>query len=85
MGDRAAQRGRYRQEGFTLDHGIEDGLAQVVGTLVGAIEGGRFPANPQACTFCDFNDVCPPDRQRSWERKRDDPWIDDYRALAEPT
>ena len=85
VGDRAAQRGRYCQEGFTLDHGIEDGLAQVVGTLVGAIEGGRFPANPQACTFCDFNDVCPPDRQRSWERKRDDPWIDDYRALAEPT
>jgi RecB family exonuclease len=85
VGDRAAQRGRYLQEGFTLDPGIEDRLGEVVGTLVGAIEGGRFPGNPGGCAFCDFNGVCPPDRQRSWERKRDDPWIADYRALAEPT
>ncbi len=84
VSDRAAQRGRYQQEGFTLDGGNERRFAEVVGTLVGGIEGGRFPGNATGCSRCDFTNVCPPDRARSWERKRDDPWIADYLGLVEP-
>lgn len=83
VSDRAGPRGRYPQEGFRLDDGVERRFAQVVRSLVEGVEGGRFPGNPAGCDLCDFKTVCPPDRARSWERKRDDRWVADYRALAE--
>ena len=85
VGDRHSRRGRYRREGFTLDPEREDRFEGVVQSLVDGIEGGRFPGNPAHCKGCDFEGVCPPDRERSWERKKADPWIAEYVALAEPS
>ena len=85
VSDGAAKRGRYLQEGFTLDDRRQRQFSELVGKLVEGIEGGRFPGNPDGCARCDFTHVCPPDRARSWDHKAADPWVADYRELAEPT
>ncbi|HVX20393.1 MAG TPA: PD-(D/E)XK nuclease family protein [Acidimicrobiales bacterium] len=92
----ADRRGQDRpaQEGFTMTPATEHRLRQVLRTLVGAIEAGRFPANPgdagdgrspggANCRTCPFDRVCPADRWRAWTAKRGDPWAADYVALAE--
>jgi hypothetical protein len=45
------------------------------------VDGGTFPGVPgqmswrgfEACTYCDFDTVCPSTREREWSRKRSDP------------
>lgn len=86
VSDRGAVRGHFPQEGFVLDAGGEARLAEVVRTMVAAIDAGQFPANPSGCAICPYTTVCPPEgeRQREWERKRTDPWVADYLAMVGP-
>jgi hypothetical protein len=85
VSDKGGERGHYARDGFTLTSGGEARFAEVVGTLVTAIEAGRFPGNPAGCAVCPFDRICPADRGRSWERKRSDAWIAGYLAVAEPS
>lgn len=84
VSDRGSDRGRSPRDGFTMTDGTERRLAEVVGAMVEGVAAGRFPGNPEGCALCPYTDVCPPDRGPSWERKRDDPWVTPYLALAEP-
>ena len=81
----------YPKASFDLDN--EDTARRFrdgVSTIVGGIRAGVFPANPGPpgrdgpanCRFCDFDSLCPSRRTQIWERKKYDPLLTDYRALA---
>lgn len=61
--------------------------------LVDGVGSGHFPAHSGAddwfagtnenCGYCDFDAICPADREEEWERVRADPALDDLVRLAE--
>lgn len=71
-------------------HDVEEKFLEVIGTIVDGIQEGIFPAvpspagrenRPANCVFCDFDRVCPADRDVLWERKRQDPSLNRYLTL----
>jgi ATP-dependent helicase/nuclease subunit B len=53
-----------------------------------------FPGRPggddwrggfENCRWCDFDRVCPSDRDRAWDRMREAPELGTYVALSEAT
>ena len=69
-----------------LDEMLES-FADAVGTITDGIGKGLFPANPGKdganCRYCDFKNLCPTRRARYWERKRREPRLSAYAAMAE--
>ena len=59
--------------------------------MVDGIEAGIFPGRPgksgrgsfENCRYCDFDAVCPSQRDRERERVRQAPELADYVALSE--
>ena len=74
------------QKPAPLDEMLES-FSDAVGTITDGIGKGIFPANPgkgnSNCTYCDFKNLCPTRRERHWERKRRDPRLSSYAAMAE--
>ena len=71
---------------------VEGWLTGIIGTVASGIEQGLFPANPgapadrgrfQNCRNCDFDRICPSNRDWLWDRKRQDPDLAGYVQLAE--
>ena len=64
-----------------------DAFAAVVGTITDGIGAGLFPANPGKdgtnCRYCDFKNLCPTRREQHWQRKRNDPRLAAYVAMAD--
>jgi RecB family exonuclease len=66
---------QYRLE---LTEPVERHFTEVVGRIARGIEAGCFPGIPgeprdggfAGCTWCDFDKVCPADRDRQWAAKR---------------
>lgn len=66
-------RGRYRQLGYRWTEPTQSRFLDVTEAIIDGIEAGAFPARPgeydsfrgtnQNCTFCDFDRVCPRDRE----------------------
>jgi hypothetical protein len=77
---------------FDLDDESLERVHEVLRLAVESVQAGMFPARPgvegyfgyENCGYCDFDRVCPVDRGAQWERKRTDPRIGEYVALAEP-
>ena len=70
---------------------VESRLADVTKQIVSGIKGGVFPAvpgppgrfgEPRNCRYCDFDKVCPSNREALWERKQEDPLVDLYHDLT---
>lgn len=68
---------------MVLDEALEADLEEAVGAALDGIAGGVFPGVPgdvvgwprlsfENCRYCDFDRICPTDRQSEWERVRDD-------------
>jgi RecB family exonuclease len=68
---------------MSLDQALEHDLEQAVGAALDGIADGLFPAVPgeavgwprlsfENCRYCDFDRVCPTNRQSEWERVRAD-------------
>ncbi|MDH4276750.1 MAG: PD-(D/E)XK nuclease family protein [Acidimicrobiia bacterium] len=68
----------------SLDGDLEDDLEEKVGAALDGITEGLFPAVPGSatswprvtfdnCVYCDFDHICPTDRQSEWESIQDDP------------
>jgi len=86
-----SSRGGFTYDPFTLDADTEARFGEVVGEIVEGIDEGRFPAVPgepstffgssDHCRFCDFDAVCPVDRDAQWEAKVDAPEFANYVAL----
>jgi CRISPR/Cas system-associated exonuclease Cas4 (RecB family) len=62
-----------------LDDSLEEELEQAVGAVLDGIGDGLFPGRPgdvvgwprlsfENCKFCDFDRICPTDRQSEWDR-----------------
>ncbi len=83
-------RGRFEMKPVAL-HEVERQFADVAAMIVAGIRRGVVPANPgkpgnrgpENCTYCDFNRICPSNRERVWERKRSAPGMEPYIALME--
>ena len=68
---------------------VADRFDSVVGTIARGISEGMFPANPgqedrfgfSNCTYCDFNTLCPSQRDIHWARKQADPRLQAYLGL----
>ncbi len=67
-----------------LDEALENDLDGHITSALDGIGGGLFPGLPgttvgwprltfENCKFCDFDRICPTDRQREWEGVQDDP------------
>jgi RecB family exonuclease len=64
---------------------------EVLSTIAAGVAAGTFPAysgkeNPffgsfEECGFCDFDDLCSPDRERMFEAKRRDPVVSTFVEL----
>lgn len=82
-----------KRRGYRVDDALRQRFARVLGVLADGIGGGRFPARPgehvyhwgnfKHCAWCDFDDICPRDRDEEWERVRDDPSLVRIRDLAQ--
>lgn len=83
-------KGRFQRETIQLDD-VEANFRATVQTIVRGIRGGVFPADPGRstqfgsanCSSCDFDRLCPVDRQKLWERKRSSPRAGAYIKLSE--
>ena len=69
---------------ISLDESLEEDLELKVGAALDGITEGLFPAVPGSatswprvtfdnCVYCDFDRICPTDRQREWESVSEDP------------
>lgn len=62
-------------------------FTEAIETVADGIRAGLFPANPGKdranCRYCDFKNLCPTRRERHWERKRRDPRLSAYAAMAQ--
>ena len=67
-----------------LDEDLEIDLEETVGAALDGISEGLFPGVPgsavswprltfENCRYCDFERICPTDRQSEWERVKSDP------------
>ena len=79
--------------GFTLDATAEERVRFVLDLVADEITQGHFPAypgadnfmwGPESCRYCDFDRLCPRDRVRRFERRRDAPAMDGILSLREP-
>lgn len=79
--------------GYVVDDALRDRFRRVLGVLAGGIGEGRFPARPGEyrwhlgthahCAWCDFDDICPRDRDEEWERVRFHPSLRGVARLAD--
>ncbi|MDE0140260.1 MAG: PD-(D/E)XK nuclease family protein [Caldilineaceae bacterium] len=64
-----------------------DAFSDVVGAITDGIGARLFPANPgrdgSNCRYCDFKNLCPTRREWHWRRKRNDPRLSAYVAMAD--
>lgn len=78
--------------GFSIDEAGPRARA-VLATVAGGVAAGTFPAHPgkenpffnsfEECSFCDFDHLCSPDRERAFDAKRDDPAIAQFLTLRD--
>jgi ATP-dependent helicase/nuclease subunit B len=71
----ATAKGKYEMKAIALNE-VEQRFVIIIETIVSGIEEGLFPANPLSldnridnCRYCDFDRICPANRDLHWERK----------------
>jgi RecB family exonuclease len=90
------QRGTIEMKGGPIDEAADARFREVLGTIVGGIEGGLFPARPgpdqwlpatgptfSNCAYCSFDELCSSGRGEQWVQLRATPALEAYVALAE--
>jgi RecB family exonuclease len=85
-----SERGGFARIGYDVDDAVLDRVRTSLGTIVDGIERGAFPPHPDdqfrpwvVCSYCDPDGLGVAELRRAWERKRDDPAVAAYAALAE--
>jgi ATP-dependent helicase/nuclease subunit B len=86
-------KGGFDWIGYELTSAVETEVGGVLATIADGISAGVFPAHPppqrsyggyRECDYCDPDGLGAGDRRREWDRKRADPALAPYVALAEP-
>ncbi len=90
-----SSKGGWRSVDIPIDDEVRDRFVTTLDTITSGIADGVFPAHPGDegyqtfvnCQWCDFQRICPPDRDRAWERVQHAPALRQYVELsnAEPT
>ncbi len=86
------ERGEFAERGYVVDAARSERFQEALHAIGEGIEGGVFPLRPgpeargvhEHCRSCPYTTLCPGDRGRNWQRKRDAPEIAGYLELAEP-
>ncbi len=83
----------FQERGYQLDEAVLDRFGHALDVIVSGIESGAFPARPgdevphrntfDNCKYCEFDPICPSDREPAWQRVRLAPGLADYVALSE--
>jgi ATP-dependent helicase/nuclease subunit B len=88
-----SKKGGFKRYGYRVTAEVLAKASAVIGTIVGGIEHGVFPAHPDdastrpsrfRCRACDPDGLGIVDLRRAWDHKRDDPALAPYAELAEP-
>ncbi|HVN50251.1 MAG TPA: PD-(D/E)XK nuclease family protein, partial [Acidimicrobiales bacterium] len=87
------ERAGFKERGYQLDPTRLERFGETLEVILHGIESGAFPARPGAedpfrstfenCTYCDFDPVCPNDRERAWQRVKGAPVLAGYVGLSE--
>ena len=86
------ERADFAEVGYDVDDTVLDAFERALRVIVDGIDAGSFPARPgeadsrggwKNCVYCDYHAVCPRDRARQWERKREARELAPYVALSE--
>lgn len=85
-----SSRGRFERKTVPLAQ-VEAAFQATVQAIVSGIRGGVFPANPGPpgpegpanCRFCDFDRLCPANRQALWRQKRGSSEATPYANLSQ--
>ena len=85
-------KGGFALDPFRLDESTETRFREVVGHIVDSIDEGWFPAVPgdpntffgssDNCRYCDYDAVCPVDRDAQYEAKAASPELAAFHALV---
>ncbi len=86
----ATSDGKYSRKECPNTPENRDSLRRILATVEDLVQGGVLAPDPlhadpnqDNCRFCDFTDICGPDRQARAERKRSDPRLAAFRALRD--
>jgi ATP-dependent helicase/nuclease subunit B len=79
------------EQSVVLDDALVARASAVIGTIVEGVRAGLFPFNPGApnwrsfenCGYCDFDALCPPDRDDFSQEASESPELGAYLALVE--
>ncbi len=90
-----SSKGGWRSVDISIDDEVRDRFLTTLDTITTGIADGIFPAHPGDegyqtfvnCQWCDFQRICPPDRDHAWERVQHAPALRRYVELSsgEPT
>ena len=88
-----SEKAGFKERGYDLDDASLDRFGEAVEVIVHGIESGAFPARPGAedtfrstfanCSYCDFDPICPNDREQAWQRVKAAPVLSAYVELSE--
>jgi ATP-dependent helicase/nuclease subunit B len=88
-----SEKADFKERGYDLDDASLDRFGEALEVIVHGIESGAFPARPGAedsflstfanCSYCDFDPICPTDREQAWERVKAAPVLSAYVELSE--
>jgi ATP-dependent helicase/DNAse subunit B len=87
-----SSKGGWKDVIIDIDEDIEERFLESLDTISAGIGAGVFPAHPgkedwfsfENCKWCDFDRICPSDRDRAWERLQHDDALESYRELSKP-
>lgn len=86
-----SEKGGFKEFPIEVDAKVLDRFGEVLGVIVDGITAGNFPARPgkpdwkgpENCRWCDMGPLCQQDRERQWERNKNDPALAAYVEMAE--
>jgi len=85
-------KGEYKRVGYAVTPAVLEHVGKTLQVVANGIEAGVFPSFPTdstgspfvECPYCDPDALGVVDLRRAWERKRGDPQLAGFVALAEP-
>lgn len=86
-----SEKGGFKEFPIEVNRKVLDRFGEVLGVIVDGITAGNFPARPgkpdwkgpENCRWCDMGPLCQQDRERQWERNKNDPALAAYVEMAE--
>jgi RecB family exonuclease len=87
-----SSKGGWKDVIIPIDDAIQERFLHSLETISTGIGDGVFPAHPgkedwfsfENCKYCEYDRICPADRDRAWERLQHADELASYRELSKP-